>query len=391
MSKREVFGKYLVYIVFITWLSLEILLSSTLEYIFYWEAPAVNDVMAVSVLVLLSIQIVLLQRYNLKEIAIVLLMTLFIAYATVQSGHKTMMSTWIFIVATKNIDFDKLMKLAYYAQIIFTCVVIYLFLIGYIKEITLYRDSILRHSLGFSHPNQLGVRIFQLIVCRCYNRRKNISFYDAIICALSAYFIHVVCDSKTAYYMLILLTLMLIIHIIIKMTSGKFDKVISYTIIVSVLANLISIILSFINVRQYRYLNMIDKFISRRFSHCHRTLRYYGLSLWGKDIQMTVKRHIVGGIYHFWLDNAYMAILLRYGIVVFIAFSMLYIIALVYAKKHGQYMLAIILCLYSIYGIMENNFFYMSQNIFLLALAMPIYGKGLEEEKLIPSYIRITL
>jgi len=74
------------------------------------------------------------------------------------------------------------------------------------------------------------------------------------------------------------------------------------------------------------------------------------------------------------------AILLRYGIIVFILFSVLYIVTMRYLLKTRNYFLIMILCLYAIYGIMENTFFSMTQNIFLLALAAPIFNKSLKDE-----------
>jgi hypothetical protein len=51
-------------------------------------------------------------------------------------------------------------------------------------------------------------------------------------------------------------------------------------------------------------------------------------------------------------------------------------------KSEGRYMLVEIMCLYSLYGIMENNYFSVSQNLFLLLLGGVIYGYNTAQEKL---------
>ena len=127
-------------------------------------------------------------------------------------------------------------------------------------------------------------------------------------------------------------------------------------------------------------INKFDRIMSRRFSQCYRTFKYYGIKLFGQDVQLIVNRPGVGKHYHFWLDNAYMSILLRYGPIVFIMFTVLYVCTMIMLKRMQQYVLVEILCLYAIYGIMENNFYSMSQNLFLLLLSYPIYRHQIQTE-----------
>lgn len=147
----------------------------------------------------------------------------------------------------------------------------------------------------------------------------------------------------------------------------------NFLILLSVCSNVLSILFSIINIKQYDFLRGIDAFMSHRFSQCHRTIGFYGIKPVGQVVQLIVKNPYTGKIYHFWLDNAYVAILLRYGVIVYVVFSVLYFVTMAYLKKTQQYYLLCIMCMYSIYGIMENNFFAMAQNIFLLSLSFPIY------------------
>ncbi len=389
-NKREEIQNNYIYFTLSLWLAGEVLFSSTIKRIFIWKTEDVNDFMAWFILALLMIQIVFFQRYQLRELVFIAIVTVPIVIATICSSQNIMMSTWIFIVAAKYIDFDKLIRIAYLVQIIMVFVVLYLFFTGVIDEYTMYRGAILRHSLGFGHPNRLGIRIFQLVVCRCYLRRDKINFSDVLIIIASAVFVNLVANSKTAYYSLLIFAGMMTIHVISSMTELSLDRIISYTIYVAGAVNILSLVLSFIDVKKYPFLKAIDKAMSIRFSTGHETLKYYGVTIWGQDVQRVVKRHMIGSIYHFWLDNSYMSILLRYGVVVFLIFSLLYIGTMMYLKKGKQYMLLEIMCLYAIYGVMENNFS-MSRNIFLLLISYPLFSRALSEERVIPSRVRITV
>ncbi len=378
-TKLEHFGQRFIYVILVIWLSTEVLFSSNIEYVFIWRKEVANQFVAVLVFVLLMIHVVVLQKYALEEMLLIATLTIPIALATNNSNHKTMMATWIFVVAAKYLDIDKAIKMAYIVQILMIAVVIYMFYTGMIKETTLYRGNMLRHSLGFVHPNQLGIRIFQLVLCHCYLRKDKENAIDYIIVMASIWFIKNVTDSKTAYYALVILLCFMVIQGVAKRIKNGTEVFSNALIIIYLVANSFSILFSIKNIKSIPVLKALDAIMSKRFSLCYRTYKFYGLTLFGQDIQLLVRRHIIGKMYRFWLDNAYMSILLRYGIIVFIIFSGLYLVTMVYLKKTGQYMLLQILALYAIYGIMENNYFSMSQNIFLVVLSYSLYkNKSLE-------------
>ena len=379
MGKSEQFGQKFIYFILALFFGSEVLLSSTIEKIFIWEKDSLNDAMAIITLGLLLMQIVFFQVYQIEELALIAVVSVPIIIATINSEHNTMISTWIFIIAAKYIDFDKAARLSYYVELLMTLVVFYIFATGVISEYTIYRGSILRHSLGFIHPNQLGVRIFLLVVCRCYIRKDRFNYIDWGIVVGAAVFINKVANSKTSFYALIILAVIMLVHIIMQKTGVGLESASKMLIIAAVAVNVLSLFLSFIQVKNYSLLSKFDAAMSHRFSQCHRTMAYYGVKLFGQDIQLIVNRPAIGRVYRFFLDNAYMSMVLRYGPIVFILFSGLYIWAMIMLRQMGQYALVEILCLYAIYGTMENNFFSMSQNLFLLVLSYPIY-KHIEQD-----------
>lgn len=388
MGKREAFGQKFIYFILILWFSTEVLFNSTLDRIFIWKISELNDTLAYIILGLLVAQIVFFQKYQIKEFALIAIVTLPVIIATLNSGHNTMMSTWIFVVASKYIDMDKIAKVSYYTELLMTLAVFYLFFNGFIEEYVTYRGLVLRHSLGFSHPNQLGIRVFLLIVCRCYIRRKKFNFFDCGIIIAAAYFVYRVANSKTSYYALTILAVIMIFHATVEKIGGNFDKWSNLLIAGAIISNISSLLFSLKDIRKVALINKFDRIMSRRFSECHRIFKYYGIKLFGQDVQIIVNRPGVGKHYHFWLDNAYMSILLRYGPIVFILFTVLYVSAMIMLKRMQQYVLVEILCLYAIYGIMETNFFSMSQNLFLLLLSYPIYKRediAVERKSFLPK------
>ncbi len=376
---RELVSDYFMYFTITIWFSSEVLLYSRLEYILWWKTTDFNSFMGYFCLALLTFQIVFLQHYTTKEFFILAFISIPMVIGTLNSDYHIMISTWLFIVASKYVSFEKVAIISYIVLIVTMSIIVYMFYIGLIDEVTLYRGNYLRHSLGFTHPNWLGIRTFQLVLLHIYLRRHKLSILDYSYVVASIWFVKRVPNCKTAYYALTILLLLLVLRHLMEYFIGGSELFARTLIWVAIAANVMSVALSVINVKGHPVLNAVDKFMSKRFSWCNLTLRYYGLSLFGKDIDLYVRRMgtLVRRLY---LDTAYMSILLRYGVVVFVLFSALYIFTMIYLYKTKSYFLILVLCLYAIYGIMENNFFAMNQNIFLIVLAMPIYGKKQSNE-----------
>ena len=385
---RKQFSEYYMYITVVIWFSSEVILNTTLEKVFYWKSDDVNDFIARLCLVLLSIQIFVLQKYKPWEIIVIGVISIPIIIGTINSNHNMMVATWMFIVASKYVDFEKVSKVIYIVLIVTIPLVLYLNYIGVIDDRVIYRGNIIRHSLGFAHPNWLGVRIFQLVLLHCYLRRSKLGVFDYLIIIAGAIFVKKVPNCQTAYIaLLVFLTMLLIYRVVDLVNQGK-EKYIKYTIVMAACANFFSVILSTIDVRKNVYLNFIDNLMSRRFLWCYKTYKYYGWSLFGQNIEIWWRK--MGVMYpRFYLDNAYMSILLRYGVFVYVIFTSIYLYTMVRCLRMKNYILVIILAMYSIYGIMENSFFSMTQNIFLIAIASSLYSLKLEEPQEVSDSKRI--
>lgn len=366
------------YLIFTVWFSTEILFNSTMEYFMLWKRQDANDVVAIIILVLSIIQITAFQEYSGREILILVMGSAPIIVGTMTSNNYVMLSAWLFILTAKYTDFDKMVKLSYFILIVTMLFVLYLFWTGSISEVIMYRKGIIRHSWGFSHPNWLGVRIFEFVIAHCYIKRSKIKLYDLAMILFGIWFTYKVPNCQTAYVSLgVFFCLLVFYYLSDHFVGGKelFGKII---ILSSILSNAFSVGLSLINVNKIPILSKIDRMLSFRFSNCYRSIRGFGIHILGSNVNLYSKK--MGLRYaKYYLDIAYTSILVRYGIVVYIIFSTIYIYAMIYWYKKHNYMLVIILGVYAIYGIMENTLYSLTQNIFLLGLAYPLYNKSFSD------------
>ena len=365
--------------IFILWYSTEILFNSALDNILGVSVDNISNLISWLIFGLLMFQIVFSQSYTKNELIIIMIVTLPIVIATLLSGNRLMLSTWMFIVAAKDIDLDKTIFTAYKVLLIMIPLVVLLCLLGVIENAILMRGSVQRFSLGFIHPNLLGLRIFQLIICHCYVHRNRLGKLNYIFIFLTVLFLIRVPNSKTAYIVTAILLFMLLLYTFVRKLTSEYMIIFEKSLLFgSFCCVFFSILLSYIDVNRYSVLKRMDKWMSSRFSLCHGVWQLYGVSPLGQKIYITEnERKLVGMKTRLYLDNAYVSILLRYGILVFLIFAGGYLCLTKVMIIQKEYVLAIILFLYALYGVMESGLYMLTHNVFLITFSTLLYRKSI--------------
>ncbi|WP_026670887.1 hypothetical protein [Butyrivibrio sp. AE3006] len=395
MTYKEKISSYLFYYIFALWYTTEIVFNtdllgycnSALNNIMEIQNADINFYISVLVFVLLIVKICFLQKYSVNELLIIAFISLPVAFATIQSHDRVMVSLIMFVVASKNTDLNKTIRIVLIISLILIPVIMILCGAGMLHDYTMYRSGIIRHSMGFSHPNQLGIKLFQYMGCHYFiHRNRMFNVGDYLLNLFLVIFTYRVTYSQTAYIGLILLLIFMIIRNSMKKSKKVASTVFKLVIVGSVIINVSSIYLSIFYVRNNHLMKTINKLLSFRFSCGSAVYRYYGLTLFGQPISTLVKdKHYVGIFHQFYLDNAYMSILMRYGVIIYILFSVLLIYSMYSFFRTGNYTLVMLFFIYSIYGIMEKGLYTLAHNIFLIAMATIIYRQVLVEESDTPS------
>lgn len=363
--------------IFILWYTTEIIFSTTLEKIAGIPIGKINIFMSYVILAFLLFQIIFFQKYTTKQLALIVVITFFISISAILSSNFSVISAWLFVVAAKETKFEKVIKTAYRILLVMIPFVIVLHYLGVMDDYIMYRHGILRHSLGFSHPNQLGLRLFQLLACRCYLYKDNYKLIDFLFAFFLISVTYLIPNSQTAYMCMAVLKLLLWGYAFIKRFGTRFvEFYMNCLVILSIAFNVLSVKWSFIEITNGTMLQKIDKIMSIRFSSCHRVLQLYGVTLFGNHIYVnSAERKLVGITTRLFLDNAYMNLILRFGIIIYIIFSISYIASMMYFGNMKQPVLVILFTVYALYGVMEAGLYMMTHNIFLLAISYFLYSK----------------
>ena len=99
------------------------------------------------------------------------------------------------------------------------------------------------------------------------------------------------------------------------------------------------------------------------------------------------ERKLAGITEQLFLDNSYMTLLIRYGIVVYLLFTVCFLLLLWRLYRLERYRLILILSVYAVYGIMENNVYMITHNIFLITMGIFLYRQcdSQPETELLPE------
>lgn len=308
-----------------------------------------------------------------KLISVFTLVTAFISWRI--ANNPTLYILFIFILSAKDIDLKKFINNDYKIKIVLLCTIILLYYLGCTENFIMYRSSgIVRSSMGFSHPNIFGAYIFSIFSEYLYINHKKVKTPLLIIASIIiAFLIFYFSDSRGSYLSIIFLCAMIILYRFNPrdiFDNKIFKKAIIYSSIIFAIA---SIILAIRYVPTSNLYLKIDSLLSGRIKFAHWYLDTYNIKLLGNKLLLVSTYLAVDtGQRAYVLDNAYIKIILQYGIIIFLLFFIPYIKACKRAYEKKDYILVIMFFIYAVRGLTENILFGLYGNVFLLFVGIEL-------------------
>ena len=270
----------------------------------------------------------------------------------------------IFAIAFKDKEYRNLIKFDLIIKTAMLLLIFFLYSKGLTEKIIYYYNARgVRYSLGFGHPNTLGMYLLNICADIAYLNydKKRISLYILIISI--AVFVNYVPRSRGASIAIILLIIFSYIIPLIK--NNQIFKIVAknlcvFFIIISFLSGLIFL------QNKLGILVKLNEIFSNRINLIADFLKTYPITAFGNNF-VNYNTNNLGNVYT--LDNAYITILLKYGLLVTIICSLMMNFNIRQALHNKKY--AIIMCLltYMFLGLMENGFYVLAYNPFLLSFS----------------------
>ena len=359
-------------VVFSVWFISGIISRTTIGVKTGLQIDKIDDYTDVIVAIVLLLLILFRQNYTLTEISIMGVLAILVLISGITSGNYLLIPTFLFVAAAKDVDLDEIISIAYKLLFLTSLFVLFCYILGFADDYIIFRNGVKRYSLGFSHPNILGLRIFQLISFRCF-LHDDFSFTDFLISIVAIVFIYMVPNSLTPVICTSVLVIAMLLRKILVDHYGRTVTFGGILMIVSVIFNITSVVLSLSN-QNSNIMKFMNLLLSFRFQYCNVIYNEYGIGLFGNKLEIsgtgTIENLKLGRLY---LDNAYMGMILWYGIIIYLVFFIGYFLLMKKCYHDGNMKLFISLFVFSMYGVMELGMYIVAQNVFLIAFSYLIF------------------
>lgn len=332
--------------------------------------------------------VVALDLYKKKtyETNVFILLLVFMMIIVVNSffvDNRALVKLSFLLLAFANIQFDEFIKKDLWIRSALLGVLIVLWLLG-IADKGFYeiRDGLQRMSFGAGHPNTFGTQVLFICIDLFYvftSKNKKKTWIPILFSIGATTFLHFFVGSRTS----ILLIIMCIIAFIVrKHISFEKGNSVAKEILLMLLQWVSS--LGFVLLCGFSWLVAVlyspyssvmvwlDRVFSRRLYYTHFLLGRYHVGVFGNKIDAESI---------FVVDNAYMNLLVRYGLIITIAFAVLFFLAIRRVFKDKNYYLAFVLIVILLYGLVESPMYIVAKNPYLLVLASGLTVRRIKNEQ----------
>ncbi|WP_207695649.1 hypothetical protein DOK67_0001660 [Enterococcus sp. DIV0212c] len=339
------------------------------------------NVEKIMILVVIISFFIIINKVYVKRSLFILILLLFVSLIAYVSAFPSLIMTVLIMYAASQVNFKKIIKVDIITKVTAVTITIMLYYSGIASQVTYVReDGLVRQSLGFSHPNIFAVFILGIALDYIYLRYNKFKIVDYFLVIGTTLIIGRLTDSRSA-------VLALFVSVILIFMFKSFPNVVNSKIISTILVYLVPIymIVSYFLMTKYNPMNpilrSIDKLTSLRITYGNAFYKLFGVSALGNRIENLDLGGVnsITGYGSLILDNAYMSIILKFGIIFTIVICLFFIVISKKAMKLNP-ALMILIVVVATHGLMETSFYSFQLNIIYLATSFLIKNNTVNSE-----------
>ena len=337
----------------------------------------VNKVCRLMAMMLFLLKYIIFQEMDTIKLGITFFLIILAAATKLISGSSVFLILVLFIIGGGGIKAKKLAGISLAVRVPAVITAAILSQIGIIEDQIYTRGNVVRHSMGFIHPNCFAHYLFCICLAVCVIRVEKKFKWELILIAGCAYLSLAVSDSRTSFLILIIMAVIYLMFSFVRSHMGR-KLLVWFTAAISIVGCGLSLLLMVIYDASNSAMSALNSLFSSRFYLANLFYETFGLTPLGYNYEgiYLVENH--QGLY---VDNAYELIILQFGIIALLVFFLIMIIFL------GAYGLAVPdgnagkgyrdglfgMCLYLIVGVSESMMIDVEYNYFFVAVSNVFY------------------
>ncbi len=307
-----------------------------------------------------------------KTILIHMIVTVIIGFIMIKVKEKSLFTTYLFLISyPRDVQLKKCANLLSNTFIIVIILIIISCLFGKIPNYKFLQHGVIRYSLGFVSSNAFANAVTLYGMMKLYSQ-KRINLITNIYLISVYIIVYIITNSRLAFYIGIL---SVIFNFIIKSKNNIFvikrlKKMIlifsKYVCIVCTLISILGTIYLSKNKGSEIY-NKLDLITTGRTTWFTKYYDEYGLKIFGQRIELISKKEALEkGINWSGIDNGYVLVALKYGVIMIIVIMILYYETGKKLQEAKDYESALYIVLIVIMNLTENFILLTGYNFTLL-------------------------
>lgn len=299
---------------------------------------------------------------------------IFIVFACVActvlfSEEKTFGFYFLLILAAKDMNMYKIIKLGCCIQGAYIALCVLLSQIGIITDVIFDPNVRARHGLGFTWTTTPPILFFFFIMSYIYLRREKMHTVEYLILELLNCWFFVMTDARMSFY---LSSVALLFFAVMRYYWKNHDgsRFLNWLLIFSpiIMCGIALILHAGYNSANETW-NALNSLLSGRLELGSKGIQEYGITLFGQPIQwIGFGFGAAAGTYNY-VDCSYMQILLQNGVVILGVVLLIYIYIMYMAVRVKDFFLQTIILVILVFSITEPRLMNLGYNIFPLLAA----------------------
>lgn len=327
-----------------------------------------------------AIYCIALRRYGFRDVIGLLILALF-AYIANRNESATVAAGYLLIFAARDMDYKKIFRYAIATTIIGIFVIYYASMQGFITYGTWMEGTTVRHAFGFIYPLVIPAYLLNIGMMTFAAREEKIAWWQVVVLLIFTEITYRWCKADlSSGLMVVLLVAMLVVRArpeIINSEHPFWRYTDRLTIWIFPIAILVSVVLACFYNYDNSWMRWLDEITSGRLSLPHEALQKYGGKLWGQQMWFVGAGldnfgNEVSGAYDY-VDNVYINLLIRYGIVFVVISVLLLMLTMEYCRLHHMRIILWLFCLVAVHGLLEDKV----QNVYFNSLLL-LVGQAIQ-------------
>lgn len=320
------------------------------------------------VLFISIIKIIVCNKYKLNNLIFIIALTVFMIIVSHLSNNYNLLLFEMLIIASKNVEFRKIVKIDMIIRIICIAILFLLCREGFINNYTATINGSLKQAYGWLHPNTFGAISSIVILEYLYLNWNKLTVLKAGFAATLIIIVFFISASRTNVY---LITFTLFFSYFMKHFKFLRENRVINEICVYIypIMAVVSFLLVFLYNKGYSIGVFLNDLTTGRLYLANLFYKEYGISMLGQPLKIiTTRQALKYGLTPAVLDMAYMRLIIQYGVIYFIVFIVLNTLTqkkIIKQKKYPELMLMIF---FAIIGLAENTVLYLYMNIGLFLI-----------------------